>query len=128
MNLCRGRKMVGGGMRQAGILAAAGIVALDTMIDRLADDHSNALRLANGLSMMSGITIDPKYVETNLVFFSLSDAIEPLKLHSKIGSYGVKGGGSSRRWRFVTHYGITSEDVDYTLEVMNRALKDCAKS
>ena len=124
----RWRKMVGGGMRQAGFLAAAGIVALDTMIDRLADDHATALRLANGLSMMSGIAIDPNNVETNLVFFNLSDEIDPLKLHRKIGSYGVKGGGLSRRWRFVTHYGITAEDVDYTLEVMNLVLADCAKS
>ncbi len=124
----RWRKMVGGGMRQAGFMAAAGIVALDTMIDRLADDHANALRMANGLSTMSGIKIDPVNVDTNLVFFDLSDGIDPLQLHRKIESHGVKGGGASHRWRFVTHYGITTEDVDYTLEVMNLALTDCVKS
>jgi len=124
----RWRKMVGGGMRQAGFLAVPGIVALDTMIDRLADDHTNALRLADGLSMIAGIAIDPKDVETNLVFFNLGDGIDPMQLHRKIGSYGIKGGGSSRRWRFVTHYGIMVEDVDYTLEVMNLAIEDCSKS
>jgi threonine aldolase len=65
----RQRKLLGGGMRQAGVLAAAGIVALETMVDRLAEDHSNARKLAEGLAGLPGIVLDPKRVETNLVIF-----------------------------------------------------------
>src|SRR5829696_367643 len=65
----RMRKMLGGGMRQAGVIAAAGLVALDTMVDRLADDHANARLLAEALSGIQGLTIDPTRVQTNIVIF-----------------------------------------------------------
>ena len=67
----RQRKMVGGGMRRAGIIAAAGIVALETMIDRLSDDHENAKKLARGISEIPGILLDLDRVITNIVFFDL---------------------------------------------------------
>ncbi len=68
----RNRKMVGGGMRQAGVIAAAGIVALESMIDRLAEDHANAKLLAEGLAEIPGIVLDPSWIKTNIVFFDLS--------------------------------------------------------
>ena len=113
------RKMVGGGMRQAGFLAAAGIIALETMVERLADDHSNAKRLALGLSAIPGISIDPDRVHTNLVFFDIEKS-DKGALAKQLENLGIRGGSSGSRWRFVTHYGITSDDIDYALESVDK--------
>ena len=113
----RWRKMVGGGMRQVGVLAAAGIVALDSMVDRLAEDHANARKLAEGLAEVEGISIDPDALPTNLVFFEV-DREDRDDLHARLVERGIKGGGGGRRWRYVTHYGITESDIDYTLETV----------
>ena len=111
----RWRKMVGGGMRQVGVLAAAGIVALDSMVERLAEDHANARKLAEGLAQIPGVTIDPESLPTNLVFFDI-EREDRDEIHRQLVSRGVKGGGGGKRWRYVTHYGITESDIDYTLE------------
>ena len=116
------RKMVGGGMRQVGVIAAAGIVALDDMVERLNDDHATARRLAQGLAQIPGIEIDPDSLPTNLVFFKIADG-DPALIMREINRQGVKGGMPARNWRFVTHYGITSDDIDYTLEVMEAACR-----
>ena len=122
----RWRKMVGGGMRQAGVIAAAGIVALDTMVERLTDDHANARRLSLGLSEISGILIDADNLPTNLVFFEVT-AGDPAELNRRLNERGIKGGGKAeRRWRFATHYGITGEDIDYALEVVESTFKEYA--
>ena len=113
----RWRKMVGGSMRQAGVLAAAGVVALDSMVDRLAEDHANARMLSEGLAEIDGIDIDPDSLPTNLVFFEIERDDWP-DLHRKLVERGVKGGGGGKRWRYVTHYGITESDIDYTLETV----------
>ena len=113
------RKMVGGGMRQAGFLAAAGIIALDSMVERLAEDHANAKRLAKGLSGISGISIDPDKVHTNLVFFDV-DKTDNGAAANKLSDLGIKGGSTGGRWRFVTHYGITPDDIDYALESVDK--------
>jgi len=113
----RWRKMVGGSMRQAGVLAAAGVVALDSMVDRLAEDHANARKLSEGLAEINGIDIDPDALPTNLVFFEIERDDWP-DLHRKLVERGVKGGGGGKRWRYVTHYGITEDDIDYTLETV----------
>ena len=113
----RWRKMVGGSMRQAGVLAAAGVVALDSMVDRLAEDHANARKLSEGLAEIDGIDIDPDSLPTNLVFFEIERDDWP-DLHRKLVERGVKGGGGGKRWRYVTHYGITEDDIDYTLETV----------
>ena len=113
----RWRKMVGGGMRQVGVLAAPGIVALDSMVDRLAEDHANARKLAEGLAEVEGISIDPDALPTNLVFFEV-EREDRAELHAKLVERGIKGGGGGRRWRYVTHYGITESDIDYTLETV----------
>jgi threonine aldolase len=117
------RKIVGGSMRQAGIIAAAGVVALDTMVDRMADDHANARKLANGLNEIEGISIDPDKLPTNLVFFEVNHP-DRAGLARKLNERGVLGGGAQKRWRYVTHYGITEEDIEYTLDVFKTAFDE----
>jgi threonine aldolase len=116
------RKMRGGGMRQAGILAAAGVVALDTMIDRLADDHRAAKRLANGLARIGGVRIDPASVETNIVFFVIADG-PPQPVVARLRALGVLAGGDANRVRMVTHDGIGEADIDETLERLEHVLR-----
>lgn len=115
----RWRKMVGGGMRQAGIIAAAGIVALSEMVERLADDHANARRLAEGLAKVPGITVDLAAVQTNMVFFSLS---EPLvgNFGPFMAGQGITIGDGPYPIRAVTHYGIEPADID---RVINAAMR-----
>ncbi len=117
MEARRWRKMVGGSMRQVGVIAAAGLVALDSMVERLAEDHSNARKLANGLAEIPGISIEPDSLPTNLVFFDV-EREDRDELHQQLVERGVKGGGGQKRWRYVTHYGIAESDIDYTLETV----------
>lgn len=109
------RKMVGGGMRQVGIVAAAGIVALESMIDRLAEDHANAKQLARGLAAFPFIEVDPERVETNMVFIRLK-GITAQELCARLAEHGILCRGSGERMRLVTHWGITAEDIAYVLE------------
>ncbi len=107
----RMRKILGGGMRQAGVIAAPGIVALTEMVDRLAEDHRHARILAEGVSWLPGITIDLAKVGTNIVIFSLPGAAEAEAFQAAAEKAGVLlsdfGAG---RLRMVTHYGISEED------------------
>ncbi|MDP7578588.1 MAG: GntG family PLP-dependent aldolase [SAR202 cluster bacterium] len=121
----RVRKMLGAGMRQVGVIAAAGIVALETMVERLADDHLNARRLAGGLSQIPGITIEQDRVQTNLVFFQVNVRSQD-EVVCRLGQEGVKVLGNRPTWRFVTHYGITSNDIDYALDVIDSVFKEFA--
>jgi threonine aldolase len=82
--------MVGGGMRQAGVIAAAGVVALDTMIDRLAEDHANAKRLARGLAGINGITLIRNVIPTNIVMFELSPEFSAAEFAADLEKVGVK--------------------------------------
>jgi threonine aldolase len=120
----RQRKLLGGGMRQAGIVAAAGIVALETMVDRLADDHANARRLAEGLAHMPGIALDPARIQTNIVIFDLvPGAPSATELVDALNSRGVKMGAvSARRVRAVTHYGIDTDDIEIALQASQAVL------
>jgi len=119
----RQRKMAGGGMRQAGVIAAAGIVALDTMIDRLAEDHANAKMLAEGLADIPGIDLDPACIKTNIVFFDLRNGMTAAQFAERLATEGVLIGASSeRRLRAVTHYGIEREDIEATINAVKRAL------
>jgi threonine aldolase len=109
------RKQVGGGMRQAGILAAAGIVALETMVHRLADDHRRAKTLANGLAGIPGLALDPGSPHTNMVFLCLAETIplSPDGLVELLAQRGVQiGHVGERRFRLVTHYWIDDSAVD----------------
>ena len=103
----RWRKMLGGGMRQAGVLAAAGLVALDTMIDRLAEDHQHARRLAHGLANIDGLHVDPDSIQTNIVFFEVdeklgtaADLIAALNRHGVLVSYPAS---SPSEWSRTAH-------------------------
>jgi threonine aldolase len=122
------RKSLGGGMRQAGILAAAGLVALETMIDRLAEDHAHARLLAQGLAQMPHVQINLDSVQTNMVFFDLDDHA-PLTPESFTEAlrrdYNIlmrPYPGYQRRFRAVTHYWIRREHIDCTLEAVHRLL------
>ena len=118
----RNRKMVGGGMRQAGVIAAAGIVALDTMIERLAEDHANAQYLAEQLADIPGIELEQARVKTNLVFFELTNAISARELETRLARENVLVGAvSQQRVRAVTHYGIARADIDAALAAIRRA-------
>jgi threonine aldolase len=100
-------------MRQAGIIAAAGLVALDTMVDRLAEDHANARRLADIL-VECGFLLDVNEIETNIVFAQpLDSAVDPFALHAALREEGVlinppRGG----RFRFVTHANVSAEMIE----------------
>ncbi len=123
----RYRKMLGGGMRQAGVLAAAGIVALEKMVDRLADDHTNARRLAEGLADLPGVAIDLDRVQTNIIYFSLTPEVKTPNeaIVRRMFEHKIKilDPGPSRRFRFVTHAWVERNDVDRTLLAFNAALK-----
>ena len=119
------RKMLGGGMRQAGVIAAAGIVALQKMVDRLAEDHANAKRLAQGLSGIPGIIIDPDKIQTNIVIFEPPTSISALDFILQMKTRGVGfntlGG---RTVRAVTHRMLTNQDIDEALSRINDFVKE----
>ncbi|HPC93414.1 MAG TPA: low-specificity L-threonine aldolase [Sedimentisphaerales bacterium] len=116
----RTRKILGGGMRQAGIIAAAGIVALDTMIDRIRDDHDNAACLARGIAGLSGLNVDLTAVQTNIVYFDVvREGLSAEVLVSRLAERGVKMLCSAPgRIRAVTHYGIERSDIDEALAAL----------
>jgi threonine aldolase len=112
-------------MRQAGVIAAAGITALEEMVDRLAEDHKNARRLAEGIANISGLSIEPARVQTNIIYFELdNDQMTAEELVTKLKGKGVKllalGEG---RLRAVTHYGISAEDIDLTVKALSEVMK-----
>lgn len=119
----RNRKVVGGGMRQAGVLAAAGIVALEKMTHRLAEDHERARRLADGLAQIPGIGVAP--VTTNIIYFWLTEdaRTSPEVLYEGLLERGIRVlGRENGRFRAVTHYWITDEDIDRTLRAVQEVM------
>jgi threonine aldolase len=115
----RARKMLGGGMRQAGVLASAGIIALQKMANRLGEDHKRAQDLAEGLSENSGIVLDPGTPATNMVFFSIAPKvrISAPEVEEKLKSRGILVSASDlKRFRLVTHYWINDAAVKKTVE------------
>lgn len=124
----RYRKMLGGGMRQAGVLAAAGLVALEQMIDRLAEDHANARRLAEGLADTPGFVVDLERVQTNIVFFELDQTVKVSAdgVTQRMLEQGVKlisPGVHFRRFRAVTHAWVTRDEIDRTLLAFKGAVQ-----
>lgn len=122
----RMRKQVGGGMRQAGVLAAAGIVALEEMVARLAEDHQNARRLARELAVTDGLKLDPARVHTNIVFFDVArPALTAAALAEKLNARGVRVLAlGPHTLRAVTHYHITPDDVDWTVGTIRSVLEE----
>jgi threonine aldolase len=118
----RWRKRLGGGMRQAGVIAATGLIALRTMVDRLAEDHANARTLAEGLAELPGVRCDLSRVHTNLIFFDL-DRMTGADFEEECRKRGLLGGATgAHRVRFVTHYGITANDIQSTLKICEEVL------
>jgi threonine aldolase len=114
-------------MRQAGVLAAAGIYALEKMVERLHDDHANASRLAEGLSRIPGIEVTTPQPQTNIVFWQLADPmLEANDLIFELNRLGIRvmelGKGKIRA---VTHYGVTEQEIDRALQAVPVALARC---
>jgi threonine aldolase len=109
----RWRKVLGGGMRQAGILAAAGMVALTRHVERLAEDHANAKRLAEGLALIRILGIDPEKVQTNMIFFTMEKS-RFTALQQDMKKRGILISGRDRV-RLVTHLDVTRDDVDVVI-------------
>ena len=123
------RKMLGGGMRQAGVIAAAGLVALDTMVERLADDHANARRLVAGLANIDGITVDPDSIQTNIVIFEVDRDLvgEARSVIAALREDGVLVSHSrDQSLRMVTHRQIAGADVDEALARVNGTVRRLA--
>jgi threonine aldolase len=121
----RARKVLGGGLRQAGVLAAAGIVALNEMVDRLAEDHANARRLALGLAGIAGLKLDPERYKTNIIYFDVvKPGLSAAELTASLQKEGVHVlAAGPRSIRAVTHYEVTENDIDSALRAMARAMK-----
>lgn len=124
----RVRKVLGGGMRQAGILAAAGVIALNEMVDRLVEDHANARLLAYGLAEMPGITIDPARIRTNIVLFDLAEnspfTVDEVSDRLR-DEHGILLGSSGRcSFRAVTHFWVGSREVEQLLDALGRILAE----
>jgi threonine aldolase len=128
----RVRKLLGGGMRQAGILAAAGIIALEQMIERLAEDHEHCRQLAQGLTDFPQIEIDPSRVVTNILIFHVLNSqqqhlteVETQQFLAKAQEHGVLMGSMGEgKIRAVTHYGIEAHHIPHALAGIRRALLD----
>ena len=119
------RKMVGGGMRQAGILAAAGIVALKEIAPRLGEDHLKAKQLAQGLSQIPGLYLDPGSPYTNMVFLNLSEEIQisTAEVAKRLLPYHIKVGAiDQHRFRLVCHYWIRMEDVPVIIRAFDEVI------
>jgi threonine aldolase len=121
----RMRKMLGGGMRQAGILAAAGIVALDTMVERVFEDHQKAFHLAEGLSVLPGINMDKGLPRTNMVFISVDrdSSFSAREIQRLLGEVDIRVDlVDENQLRLVTHFWITDEDVHRTIKSFQQFL------
>ncbi len=118
------RKMLGGGMRQAGIIAAFGLLALEPKwIKRLDDDHKNAKRLAQGLKNFN-LPIKVHPTDTNIVIIEMLEKVRILKIITALNKAGVLAFNISKeKIRFVTHYGINADDIDYSIEQIGLILK-----
>jgi threonine aldolase len=120
------RKMLGGGMRQAGILAAAGIIAIEKMSKRLKEDHDNALLLAKGLNSLEGVSVDVDRVQTNLIMVDFGGTgLNGMQVAERLKQNGILiNGSSSPVVRFAVHYYITREDVKRTVETVDKIIKN----
>lgn len=120
------RKMLGGGMRQVGIVAAAGIYSLENMVERLDDDHARAKRLADGLKQVKGLVVDAGSPSTNMVYFNLADQVKKNaeQVSIELKKYGViVGPEDEKRFRLVTHYWVDDTAVDRTVSAFREVLQ-----
>lgn len=119
------RKRLGGGMRQVGVLAAAGLVALEESPKLLPEDHANARRLATGLAEVRGISVDPEKVQTNIVIFDIAGTgFTTSEFSARLKAEGVLANGiSPREMRLVTHYDVSRTDIERTLRVIESVVR-----
>src|SRR2546423_5681174 len=117
------RKMLGGGMRQAGVLAAAGLVALEESPKGLHKDHANARTLANGLADLPGVKIDPEKVVTNIVIFAVADTgMAADEICAQLREHGILASGFGTSIRMVTHYDVSQADIEVALTELRSVL------
>ncbi|MDO8752409.1 MAG: low-specificity L-threonine aldolase [Anaerolineales bacterium] len=120
------RKMVGGGMRQAGVLAAAGLISLEKMTGRLGQDHARARKLSEGLEQFKGLVLDAGTLSTNMVYFNLADEVK-LSVNQIVDEMKKRGvlvdWAGHRRFRLVTHYWVDDAGVDKTIKAFAEVLK-----
>jgi threonine aldolase len=119
------RKMLGGGMRQAGVLAAAGIVSLERMIERLEDDHARARKLSDGLKQVRGLVLDADSPSTNMVYFTVADEVtlDENQIIERMRQNGVLvDTAGARRFRLVTHYWIDDAGVEKAVAAFQKIL------
>jgi threonine aldolase len=118
------RKLLGGGMRQAGVIAAAGLIALEEGPKRLHEDHENARRFANGLAAIDGIGIELKKVVTNIVIFEVAGTgLAPGEITARLAKLGVLATVFGKSIRIVTHCDISTADIDLALDALRKVLK-----
>ena len=121
----RWKHTFGGAMRQSGILAAAGLYALEHNVARLADDHANARLLAEGVASIRGVALDPGMPETNIVFFdTTATGIVPADFVAKLLEHGVRMGHINRRVRAVTHLDVSRADVERAVDIIRKMFRD----
>ena len=118
------RKRLGGGMRQVGILAAAGFVALEESPEKLLVDHANAKRLAIEITQLKGVQIDPETVQTNIVIFDISNTGKsPMEVTRQLKEAGILANGiNEREMRMVTHYDVVEAEIEQTIKVLAEIL------
>ncbi|HEU5197371.1 MAG TPA: beta-eliminating lyase-related protein, partial [Methylomirabilota bacterium] len=120
----RCKQQMGGAMRQAGIIAAGGVYALRHHVKRLADDHTNAKRLAEGLEALPGVALDPKSVETNIVFFELTGSVDAPTLVDRLLERGVRVGAMGPRTvRAVTHLDVSAAGIERAVDAARAILR-----
>ncbi|MCW8345538.1 low-specificity L-threonine aldolase [Vibrio sp. ZSDZ65] len=115
------RKMVGGGMRQAGILAAAGKLALTEQVGQLKIDHANAKKLANELNALDGFSVNADFVETNIVFAKLDESVDIDAIAQQLAKDGITI-TPGNPIRFVTHKDVSSEEIDVFIQALKKTL------
>ncbi|MFN2598409.1 MAG: low specificity L-threonine aldolase [Pyrinomonadaceae bacterium] len=117
------RKLLGGGMRQVGVLAAAGLVALEETPPKLHEDHANARRLAEGLAEIPGVKIDPERVVSNIVIFDVAAAgLDAAAVSARLAEHNVLAAGAGTSIRMVTHYDVSRADIETALVAIQEVL------
>jgi threonine aldolase len=122
----RARKLLGGALRQVGVIAAAALVALEQMVDRLAEDHANARRIAETLREMRGVHLDPLTIQTNIVYFEIErEDLDCFGFMARLAEHGIRAAARSpRRMRLVTHKDVSAEDTDRACAAIRAILQE----
>tara|TARA_A100001037_G_C14816787_1_gene485820 strand:- start:266 stop:619 length:354 start_codon:yes stop_codon:yes gene_type:complete len=115
--------MLGSGMRQVGAVAAAGIIALDLMVERMQEDHDAAKHIASRMAEMPGISVDPEHIQTNIIRFGVPQHTGD-QIAAQLKEEGVYINGGDSDLRIVTHYGVTVDDYEFAISALDRVMKN----